>query len=99
MQKAKLSTALIESLGFTLVNWKISDDSSYPFGDMMEMPYYAKESVLLFFNTSGPMEPDAFLLGYGDIRCGNYHMAQSRWLHYEDEVRAAYEVLTGKTLK
>jgi hypothetical protein len=91
MEQERLSKEVLESLGFKPVDLK---DRQYPFTDMSEMPYYAKDAVLLFY----PFAQDAFLLGYGDMRCGIYHMATIRWLHTLSEVTEAYKALTGKEL-
>jgi len=50
------------------------------FGDL-KMPYYAKNGVLLFYNKNRTEhEKYDYLIGYGMMRSGKYHVVTFRWI-------------------
>lgn len=98
MSNNNLSLEAVKSLGFQPVDWKDICDGKYPFVDMSEMPFLAKDSVMLLYNDGHPFPLDAFLLAYCDMRCGNYHLATIRWVRTVKEVCEAYKALTGKEI-
>lgn len=60
-----------------------------------EMPYYVKNGVILWYNT--PIQDgneNAYLVGYGEMRCGKYHAVSIRWIYTLEELKPIYEIFT-----
>jgi hypothetical protein len=75
--------------GFTL-------NEERPF-ENYDLPYYVKDSVLLFFNVPvTKWNQNSFLIGYGEMRMGKYYAVTFRWIINQKELIDIYEVLTGK---
>ena len=93
MKKNKLLTAkYLLAKGFKLCNGNAFEN--------MNMPYYAKDAILLFFNT--PVEPwneSDFLLGFADMRCGIYYIATTGWIHTKKQLKKVYKSVKGIKLK
>jgi hypothetical protein len=65
----------------------------------IDMPYYAKDAVLMFFNEPVPeYNLMDFHAGFGEMREGEYHIVRFRWINREDQVDDIYYALTGKIL-
>lgn len=60
------------------------------------LPYYAKDAVLLFFNSSPP--DDTYLVGYGLLNKDKYYAATFRWVDKIEEVNEIYKAVTGRDL-
>lgn len=87
----KLSKAVLESLGFT---HRGKDECEFV---NINMPYWVKNSVCLFYNEQGG-EPTHYLLGFGFMHKGQYFAADIRWLTSFQDVCGAYKALTGKEM-
>lgn len=61
----------------------------------VEMSYYVKDSVLLFYN-DGELNKNSFLIGYGEMRNGVYFAVTFRWIKEVNELWDIYKVLTNK---
>lgn len=88
----KLTKTEIENLGFRKVEAKDS-----PFQYFQDMPYYVKDSVILFFN-EGDYNENSFLLGYGEMRQGVYFAVSIRWISTLGELHEGYTFLSRKVL-
>lgn len=91
--KEKSLRELIIEAGFKDVeNWNVFDH--------IQMRYFAKDGLLLFYNL--PIQeyaPEAFMMGYGEMRCSKYHATAFRWVTDFEEVKKCYEAVTGKKLE
>jgi hypothetical protein len=61
------------------------------------LPYFAKDAVLIFFNK---LEIEwqvnrSFLVGYGDMRSGNYHVVTFRWVTKLSELKEIFKAIKG----
>jgi hypothetical protein len=83
----KLSGEVFESYGFEL----ISKDAS-PFTP--QMPYYAKNRVLFFFN-EGEHNKGAYYFGLGAQTWGKYQVVTMRWIYDEEDLLLIYKAVTG----
>jgi hypothetical protein len=83
---SSISTQFLINSGFKL----IQDTTIF---ECLTMPYYTRNGVILFFNES---DWTNFLVGYGEMRCGKYHVVTFRWIKTEEEVRNFYTLLTNK---
>lgn len=63
----------------------------------LNLPYWAKDGVLLFFNIG--QEEYAWKLGYGEMRSGIHYVATMRWVDKVNELQNAFHALTGKELE
>lgn len=59
----------------------------------INLPYWVKDGVLLFFNTG--QEEYSFKIGYGEIVEGEYFAATWRWINKWHHLQNAYYELTG----
>ena len=65
----------------------------------IEMPYYAHNAVLLFYNEERTrFESTLYLAGYGSMRDGGYYVTTFRWIWGVHELQNLYFALTGKEL-
>ena len=87
----KLDKLMLDKLGFREI--PIEEN---PF-KYLQMPYFVKDSVLLFYN-EGEINKNDFLLGYGEMREGVYHAVGIKWIHTVGELQDFYQVVKGKVL-
>ena len=67
--------------------------------EYLEMPYYANNAVLLFFNSNRTKrELSDYYIGYGSTRGGKYHVVTLRWIKYIHQLQSLYFDLTNKEL-
>lgn len=92
MKKSNIiSKELLKALDFKLCKPK--------FFENIDLPYYAKDNVLLFFNNSPPN--DTFLVGHGFMHKGKYdegvkyYASTMRWINKPKELEEFYSVITG----
>jgi hypothetical protein len=76
----------------TLNKFKLIE--SHPFEDIT-MPYYVRESILLFFNTPLTEYNNSYLIGYAEMRQGKYKAVTFRWVSEQEDVIKIYEAITG----
>ena len=62
----------------------------------INLPYWCKESVLLFFNTG--QEEYSFKIGYGEIVEGKYFAATFRWINKIHILQNIFYDITSKEL-
>lgn len=62
----------------------------------INLPYWCKESVLLFFNTG--QEEYSFKIGYGEIVEGKYFAATFRWINKLHILQNIFYDITSKEL-
>lgn len=62
----------------------------------IQMPYYVKKGVMLFYNES---DKTNFLAGFGEMRSGKYYAVSFRWINHIHELQNLYFALTGEELK
>ena len=62
----------------------------------INLPYWCKKSVLLFFNTG--QEEYSFKIGYGEIVEGKYFAATFRWINKLHILQNIFYDLTSKKL-
>ena len=87
-----LTVDFIVSKGFKLVENKEAFEN-------FNMPYYAKEGVLLFFNTPETQwSENDFYVGYGEMRCGKYYAVAFRWINKRSQLIQIYEAITGREI-
>jgi hypothetical protein len=80
---------------------KFGFNSNSPCKDFEDcgMPYYAKHGVLLFYNRNRlKHELCYYLIGYGSMRSGKYHISMIRWIMYVHQLQNLYFALTGEEL-
>jgi len=66
----------------------------------LEMPYYANNAVLLFFNSNRTKyELSDYYIGYGSMRSGKYHVVAFKWIKYVHQLQNLYFALTGEELE
>jgi len=83
-----LSAKFLVENGFKLV-------TKSPF-ENMHMKYYARNSVMLFMNTPVTRwDKHDFLVGYGEMRCGEYYAVTFRWITKRVDLVKIYESVTG----
>lgn len=88
---ALLSADFLVSKGFKLIE-------SRPF-ENLDMPYYVKQGVLLFFNTPvTEWNKSDFLVASAEMRCGKYYAVTFRWIKYQKDIDCIYKAVTGKNL-
>ena len=85
------SAAFLVSKGFKLV-----EDNQF---ENFNMPYYVRESVMLFFNTPvTEWNEKDFYVGYGEMRCGKYYAGAFRWIDKQEQIIEIFKAVTGKEL-
>lgn len=80
---------------------KFGFNSNSPCKDFEDcgMPYYAKHGVLLFYNGNRlKHELCDYMIGYGSMRSGKYHIAMIKWIKYIHQLQNLYFALTGEEL-
>lgn len=86
-----LSAKFLESKGFKLIESK-------PF-DNFNMPYYVKDSVILFFNEPvTDWNKNSFLVGYGEMYDGKYFAVGFRWINNQEDLLEIYKSVTGNKI-
>jgi hypothetical protein len=86
----KITARYLVENGFSLV------ENTQVF-ECLEMPYYVKNGIILFFNTPvTEWNENSFLFGIGEMRCGKYHCTVLRWITEVDELRSLFTVITNK---
>jgi len=68
-------------------------------GDSFEniaLPYWAKDSVLLFFNPE--QKEYAWKVGYGEMNMGKYYVVTFYWIEYVHQLQNLYFPLTKNKL-
>lgn len=63
-----------------------------------QMRFFAKNGFLLFYNEPLPGHEESFLMGYGEMRSGNYHCTSFRWAKSFDEIAKVYEAVINKNI-
>lgn len=63
----------------------------------LELDYWAKDAVLLFYNSSPPY--NTYKAGYGEMRWGKYYAVTFRWINKVYQAKEIYEAITGEELK
>ena len=65
----------------------------------MDLPYYAKDGALLFFNRGRfAWESSDYRIGFGEMRQGVNHVACFRWINNINQIELIYRACTGKEL-
>ena len=63
----------------------------------LEMSYWVKNGVCLFYNTPTQLGCESnFLIGYGSMRGGKYVAVTFKWIKTFDELTTIYEAINGK---
>ncbi len=85
-----LSAALLSELGF---------HSNVGGFENLQMPYYAKDAVLLFYNEHRTeWEQKDFYIGHGSMRNGTYYVSCFRWIDTLAQLKQVYKAITGNEL-
>lgn len=87
--KTYLSPKLLTDLDFKHI------ESTTTF-DNIGMPYYVKNSILLFYNT--PIQlgmENSFMVGYGEMRQGKCYAVSFRWIKTLEDLTPIYESITN----
>ena len=85
-----LSAALLSELGF---------HSNVGGFENLQMPYYAKDAVLLFYNEHRTeWEHNGFYIGHGSMRAGTYYVSCFRWIDTLAQLKQVYKAITGNEL-
>ena len=88
--KPVLSDALLLELGF---------HSNVGGFENLQMPYYAKDAVLLFYNEHRTeWEQKDFYIGHGSMRNGTYYVSCFRWIDTLAQLKQVYKAITGNEL-
>jgi hypothetical protein len=77
----------------TLNRFKLVETN--PFEDI-PLPYYVRNSVILFFNPPLGEYNTSFLLGYGEMRQGKYKAVTFRWTDKKETIVNIFEAITGE---
>jgi len=85
----RLSHEVLTNLGFDLV-----ENSEF---ENISMPYYAKNSIVLFFNNSEPI--NTYLIGYGFTHANVLYASTFRWIEDTKDLIEIYESITKKDIK
>ena len=79
-----------------LEEWDFSHVDNGKF-ENIKLKYYAKNSVLLFYNDSPPY--NTYFIGYGFMFNGKYYASTFRWISDPKDLKGIYESITGKLIK
>jgi hypothetical protein len=87
--KPVLNAAFLVANGFKLIE-------ESPF-DNYTLPYYVRESVMLFFNTPvTEWNENSFLIGYGEMKMGKYYAVTFKWIKSPSELITIFNAISGK---
>ena len=75
---------------------KFGFKKSEPAFDNIELPYWVKKGVCLFFNSSPP--ENTYLIGQGYSYENIYYAARIRWIYNVHELQNIYYALTSEEL-
>lgn len=64
----------------------------------LNMSYYARNGVLLFFNENRLKYELSYYAGYGEMRMGKYHAVAFRWIDKQYQLSEIYKALTGESI-
>lgn len=84
---------LINNLKLKQYGFKKNPPDSF---ENMNLPYWAKNGVLLFFNVG--QEEYAWKIGYGEMRNGIYYVTTFRWIKKDKVLKNIYFSITGNKL-
>lgn len=87
-----LSPKLLTDLGFKLLEEVVFENYT--------LPYYAKDAVILFFNTPiTKWNKSDFLIGYAEMKGGKYFAVTFRWINTLIQLEEIYKAVRGKELE
>lgn len=86
--KNTITKEYLESMGF-----EYNEKSSF---ENINIQCYAKDAILLFFNTSND---NTFLIGHGEYFFGKYYINTFRWIYSKEELHDIYRAVKGKELE
>jgi hypothetical protein len=87
-----LAAAYLESKGFQ------HHEANDKFEDL-NMPYYAKDAILLFYNSDRTeYELSDYLAGHGEMRNGKLHVTTFRWINKKEQLSQIYQAIIGRGL-
>lgn len=97
----KLTTMKRETrLSFELLEKLYFNKRDHGFEDLIDMHHFVKKGVFLFYNTPVQLgSEDSFMIGYGEMRRGKYHIVTFRWIHNLGELTDVYESVTGSKVE
>lgn len=91
-EETKLTTKVLSGLEF-------GDKGQCDFALFKNMNYWVKNGVCLFYNT--PVKTDyqeSFLVGYAEMRQGNYVAVAFRWVDSLEELTKIYESIIDEPI-
>lgn len=85
-----LDDNVLKALGFRLIEAGGIEN--------IQLPYYARDAVVLFYNPPPSMPRNTYYIGFGFSHGDKYYAATFKWINKVEELKVVYEALTRKPL-